>query len=552
MGATQSKTTQCVYKTPKGSLTGIEYWGRTNKPVCRRFTRIPYALPPTGDLRWRRPQPLEEDFSFNEPSGKPGNFTAFGPICPQLVYNSNAVVLENKTAAPEPNVVENEDCLYLNMWIPAGEPPQGGWPVQFYIHGGWLQVGNAMQANAYDPFDLMAATDTPRVIVTPTYRLNVFGFLASPATAELGEDPAPGNYGFWDQRAALEWTAANISHFGGNPDNITVGGLSAGAYSTHFQLYYDTYLPASKRLIKRVFFHSNAVGVQPNSFSSSTNTAQFDELCSAFSISTTLSPAEKMTRLRAIHSTDLITALSKLKLHTFRACTDSAFVPFTFLQSIHDGSFTTLLAEHNIQILLGDLSDEWKLYRLVNPPFDFSTLKIQLQNYYPLPVVEALVSHYPLPAEGSPAAEWADTYGQTCADGQAHATVRGFTHTLLYPPSGSTPLLLANLHRYRIRWRAPALDMWLDPAAGVCHGADQNMWFCSHYRAGITDEDKAKTQKWLGPFNDFLAGRKVEWGTREEDEIRVLSEEGEVLVEKDGDWDVKMGVWEVMQRAQSE
>ena len=550
MGATQSKTTQCVHKTPIGSLTGIEYWGRTNKPVCRRFTRIPYALPPTGELRWRRPQPLDADFSFNEPSGKPGNYTTFGPICPQPVYNSNAVILENKDAAPEPNVIEKEDCLYLNMWVPAGEPPKGGWPVQFYIHGGWLQVGNAMQANGYDPFDLMAVTDTPRIIVTPTYRLNLFGFLASPAVVELGEDPAPGNYGFWDQRAALEWTAANIGNFGGNPDNITVGGLSAGAYSAYFQLYYDTSIPPSQRLIKRVFLHSNSVGVQPNPFESSTSVAQFDELCSVCSIPTTLSAAKKMSLLRAIHSTDLVTALTKLKLHTFRACTDNSFIPPNFLTSIHDGSFTTRLAQNNIQIMLGDLSHEWKLYRLVNPPSDFASLKSQLQNYYPLPVVEALVKHYPLPAESASPSEWADVYGKICADGQAHATVRGNAHTLLNPPPGSTALPISSVHRYHIRWRAAALDAWLDPEAGVCHGADQNMWFCSHYRTGITEEDKQITQAWLKPFNDFLAGRKVEWGTTGEDDIRVLSEKGEILVEKDKHWEEKMTIWDAMTAAQ--
>ena len=550
MGATQSKTTQCVHETPRGSLTGIEYWSHVNKPVCRRFTRVPYALPPTGQLRWRRPQPLPESFSFSEPSGKPGNYTAFGPVCPQPVYAYSDVLLENKDAAPEPELIEKEDCLYLNIWAPAGTPPETGWPVVFYIHGGWLQIGNAMQSNAFDPFDLLASTSTPRIIVAPTYRINLFGFLASSVLAELAEDPAPGNYGFWDQRAALEWTAANIGHFGGDPANITVGGHSAGAYSAFFQLYHDTYLPAEERLIKRIFLYSNAVGVQPNTYSSDFNTTQFDELCSVLSVPATLSPTEKISHLRTLHSTDLVAAISKLTFHTFRACTEESFVPSHFLESIHDGSFTAHLANNGVQVMLGDVRDERLMYRLVNPPSDYATLKRQLQNYYPGPVVQALLMHYDLPGEEAPAVEWQDIYGIITGDCQSHAMVRGFAHSLLHPPEGSKALPTTSVHRYRINWRAKSLDAWLDPKVGLCHGADMPIWWCSGFRAGFTDEDKKVTQEWLEPFADFIVGREAKWGTKNEDEVRRLDESGEIIVVKDEDWKKGLRVWDLMHQAQ--
>jgi carboxylesterase type B len=549
MGATQSKTTQCVHETPRGSLTGIEYWSHLNKPVCRRFTRVPYALPPTGQLRWRRPQPLPESFSFSEPSGKPGNYTAFGPVCPQPVYAYSDVLLENKDAAPEPELIEKEDCLYLNIWAPAGTPPETGWPVVFYIHGGWLQIGNAMQSNAFDPFDLLASTSTPRIIVAPTYRINLFGFLASSVLAELAEDPAPGNYGFWDQRAALEWTAANVGHFGGDPANITVGGHSAGAYSAFFQLYHDTYLP-EERLIKRIFLYSNAVGVQPNTYSSDFNTTQFDELCSVLSVPATLSPTEKISHLRTLHSTDLVAAISKLTFHTFRACTEESFVPSHFLESIHDGSFTTHLANNGVQVMLGDVRDERLMYRLVNPPSDYATLKRQLQNYYPGPVVQALLMHYDLPGEEAPAVEWQDIYGIITGDCQSHAMVRGFAHSLLHPPEGSKALPTTSVHRYRINWRAKSLDAWLDPKVGLCHGVDMPIWWCSGFRAGFTDEDKKVTQEWLEPFADFVVGREAKWGTKNEDEVRRLDESGEIIVVKDEDWKKGLRVWDLMHQAQ--
>jgi carboxylesterase type B len=550
MGATQSKTRQCVHETPRGSLTGIEYWSHVNKPVCRRFTRVPYALPPIGQLRWRRPQSLPKSFSFSEPSGKPGNYTAFGPICPQPVYAYSNVLLDNKDAAPEPDLIEKEDCLYLNIWVPAGTPPETGWPVVFFIHGGWLQIGNAMQSNAFDPFDLLASTSTPRIIVAPTYRINLFGFLASSVLAELAEDPAPGNYGFWDQRAALEWTAVNIGHFGGDSANITVGGHSAGAYSTLFQLYHDTYLPAEERLIKRVFMYSNAVGVQPNAYSSDFNTTQFDELCSVLAVPATLSPAEKISHLRTFHSTDLVAAISKLTFHTFRACTEESFVSSHFLESVHDGSFTTHLANNGVQIMLGDVRDEELLYRLVNPPSDYATLKRQLQNYYPGPVVQALLMHYDLPGEEAPAVEWQDIYGIITSDCQSHAMVRGFAHSLLHPPEGSKALPTTSVHRYRINWRAKSLDLWLDPKVGVCHGADMPIWWCSGFRTGFTDEDKKVTQEWLEPFAHFIARRETKWGAKDEDEFRRLDESGEIMVVKDEDWEKGLRVWDLMHQAQ--
>lgn len=146
MGATQSKTTQCVYETPRGSLTGIEYWSHVNKPVCRRFTRVPYALPPIGQLRWRRPQPLPESFSFSEPSGKPGNYTSFGPVCPQPVYAYSDVLLENKDAAPEPELIEKRIAsISISGLLLAPHPKLAGQLSSIYMVAGYRL---AMQCKA--------------------------------------------------------------------------------------------------------------------------------------------------------------------------------------------------------------------------------------------------------------------------------------------------------------------------------------------------------------------------------------------------------------------
>jgi carboxylesterase type B len=549
MGATQSLVKPYVLQTDKGRLQGLEYTStKSGKRVCYRYCKIPYAQPPLGDLRWCRPQPLPANQSFDDAaSGNPGDYTHFGPICPQPIYGHVAAALANPSAAPPIVNVEDEDCLYLNIWVPAGEAPKGGWPVQFQIHGGWLQVGNSSQSNDHDPFDLLLHS-RPRIIVAPTYRLNVLGFLA-------GADIATGNFGLWDQRAALEWTHTNISLFSGNPNNITVGGLSAGSYSAFLQLYYDTYLPDSQRIIKRAYLWSNAIAIQPNSATSPFVTEQFNSLCSVNGISTSLPASEKLSLLRQIPASSLISSLSKLKYHTFRAVTDRSFIPTTFLSSIHDGSFTTLLAEHNVSIILGEVSNEANLYALVNPPTDYSDLLVQLQNYYPDSVVKAILKTHPIPEKScTDSKAWIDVFSQMVADGQVHASVRGLTHQLLHPPKGPgiKPLPVSSVHRYRIEWRAKSLDEWIQPTLGVCHAADIPIWWVSGFRAGYTPEDEEAALKFIEPFGDFLYGETVNWGgTGRADEVRLLTKEGSVVKGwRDPDWERGLEVWNVLWEAQ--
>jgi Carboxylesterase family len=137
MGATNSTQSEVILKTSKGSLRGLQLSdAQTGEPAYRRYTRIPYALPPLGPLRWQKPQALPEDFSFNVEHDEPGDYTSFGPICPQPVYDLVSGRIKNPDAGPEQENVQSEDCLYLNIWVPAGrdgERPEGGWPVQFFI-----------------------------------------------------------------------------------------------------------------------------------------------------------------------------------------------------------------------------------------------------------------------------------------------------------------------------------------------------------------------------------------------------------------------------------
>ncbi|HSR86655.1 MAG TPA: carboxylesterase family protein [Streptosporangiaceae bacterium] len=180
------------------------------------FLGIPYAAPPTGNLRWRPPQPRPEWEGVRDA-------TQFAPSCPQPAGPS---------LPPGPF---SEDCLYLNVYTPAmpsgdmRSGDEGGRPVLVWIHGGALTQDAGRN---YDPAKLAA---DGIVVVTINYRLGALGFLAHPALASRPGGPA-GNYGWMDQQAALRWVQRNITAFGGNRANVTIAGESAGGLSVHAQM----------------------------------------------------------------------------------------------------------------------------------------------------------------------------------------------------------------------------------------------------------------------------------------------------------------------------
>jgi para-nitrobenzyl esterase len=212
-----------VISTADGAVRG------TTAGTVQEFLGIPYAAPPVGPLRWRPPQAAA-------PWSGVRDATTFGPNCAQ------------PGGLPFGIASSSENCLYLNVYAPAGAQHRTGTrPVLVWIHGGGLWLGEGQD---YDPAQLVAAGT---VVVTINYRLGALGFLAHPALADRPGGSA-GNYGLMDQQAALRWVQRNIGQFGGNPRNVTIAGESAGGLSVLAQLA----SPGARGLFDRAIVESGA------------------------------------------------------------------------------------------------------------------------------------------------------------------------------------------------------------------------------------------------------------------------------------------------------
>ncbi len=191
-------------ETGSGPVEGFEAEGVFS------YRGIPYAAPPVGDLRWKPPTGpaawTDTLVTTERPNG-----------CSQEAF----------AGLPIPGFVASEDCLYLNVDTPAEGT---GLPVMVWIHGGGFTLGEGVQADGGTAGDVIAR-QTGTVVVSMNYRLGQLGFLAHSELTAESPDNASGNYGLMDQTAALNWVRDNIIAFGGDPDNVTIFGESAGAFS---------------------------------------------------------------------------------------------------------------------------------------------------------------------------------------------------------------------------------------------------------------------------------------------------------------------------------
>jgi para-nitrobenzyl esterase len=224
-----------VIKTDAGLISGI----KNESGDVIAYKGIPYAAAPTGNLRWKAPQPALKWDGIKQCTAFAASAMQAKPV-PFMVYT------EEFLAPPEPL---SEDCLYLNVWTGA-KPSKEKKPVIVWIHGGAF-TGGSGSVPIYDG-EAMARKGV--VFVTINYRLGVFGFFAHPELTKESGYNSSGNYGLLDQIAALKWVQKNIAAFGGDPGRVTIAGQSAGSMSVNCLVA----SPLAKGLFHRAIAESGA------------------------------------------------------------------------------------------------------------------------------------------------------------------------------------------------------------------------------------------------------------------------------------------------------
>lgn len=231
-----------VNENPVLTIEGGQVQGvLTDSTNVMVYKGIPYAAPPVGDLRWKRPQPVVawEGVKLCD---------TWGNASLQSDHNPGDFYTEEFYFGGDP--ARSEDCLYLNIWAPAQTvgKTEAKLPVAFWVHGGAYMGGWGHEIT----MDGDAWATRGVILVTINYRLGIMGFLSHPLLAKEDTDGVSGNYGTWDQVAALKWVHNNIAQFGGDPDNIMIFGQSAGAASIKNLVTSNE----SKKLVSRAIIQS--------------------------------------------------------------------------------------------------------------------------------------------------------------------------------------------------------------------------------------------------------------------------------------------------------
>ncbi|MFS0777802.1 carboxylesterase/lipase family protein [Neobacillus sp. 3P2-tot-E-2] len=290
---------------------------------------IQYAKPPVGPLRFRAPE-LPDSWEGIRDA------TSFGPVAPQ----SQRDIMEFFG-----NDISNmsEDCLYLNVWSPAADDKKR--PVMVWIHGGAFVSGSG-SSSWYDGASFAAQGDV--VVVTINYRLGIFGFLH---LGEIGgeEYATSGNCGIQDQVAALQWVQENIAAFGGDPNNVTIFGESAGAMSIGVLLGF----PSAQGLFHKAILQSGAAA---NVHSSERATKIAGQLLATLQVEpSNLSKLEELPVEQLIQASDLVPPMS------LGPVIDGISLPRQPEEAIEEGS------AKDVTLLIGTNKDEYNIFSVFDP-----------------------------------------------------------------------------------------------------------------------------------------------------------------------------------------
>lgn len=328
-----AEDTTAIVETTSGKIEGVFRKG------LYKFCGVPYAAPPVGEHRWlppRRP----------EPWGGVRPAKEFAPTAPQ------APMVEIQFLTPPEKQPESEDCLYLNIWTPGLDGAKR--PVMVWIHGGGF-TGGSGSGVIYNGRTLSTRGDV--VVVTINYRLGALGFLNLNEVTK-GIIPATGNEGLLDQAFALEWVRDNISRFGGNPDNVTIFGESAGAMSVGTLLA----MPGARGLFHRATLQSGAAHHVSSLERAGKVAAIFLDILD-------IKPTD-VNKLRSLTEQQILNAQVEIMARArdpksaigelpLRPVVDGNVIPELPIRAVAGGS------ADNVPVLIGTNLDEWKLFAIL-------------------------------------------------------------------------------------------------------------------------------------------------------------------------------------------
>jgi len=353
-----------VVQTTNGKVRGVSQTG------YNEWLGIPYAAAPTGQLRWSPPQPAPAWDGVRDASG-------FGDRCAQ-----------NTSWDPGyEQPVLTEDCLSLNVYVPAGA--RGNLPVLVWIYGGGWTGGSNQDVN---PRRFVQETNS--IVVTINYRVGALGFLNLPQLRQ--ENPnGPGNYGLLDQQAALRWVQANISRFGGNSHDVTIAGQSAGATSVYAQLA----SPTAKGLFSRAIIMSCSCRMD------SPQAAEQASLAFVKQVGCSTDP-DVLGCLRRKPTADILAAQQTAGL---RVSTGGASFPVDPLTAIRAGNF------NRVPVLIGQVVNErafatFRSYDMVGKPMTAAQYEGLVRSTFGANA-DKVLAEYPAASFASPGEAWTTVFG---------------------------------------------------------------------------------------------------------------------------------------------
>ncbi|MEJ3657999.1 carboxylesterase family protein [Actinomycetes bacterium KLBMP 9759] len=439
-----------VVATTAGPVRGVAAAG------LHTFQGIPFAAPPIGAARWRAPQPVP-------PWSEPRDATAPSPLCVQSPHDP----------IPGP---QSEDCLYLNVAAPAAAKPERPVPVVVWLYGGGFYQGNAAE---YHAGRLAGAGDV--VVVTPNYRLGLFGFLRLPGL------PDAGAFGLQDQQAALRWVRDNIRSFGGDPGNVTLAGESAGSMSTCAHLT----SPAAAGLFHKAVMQSGTCMVEwPPYPPKERGYTPYEppEAVEAASIETAAAlgcaaPSDVVACLREKPTAELAA-----RMHGFSPSYDSSVLPEHPAAALREGRF------HEVPVMVGNTRDEARssITGVVPSPLSPSDYRTLLAEEFG-PDAAAVAAEYP-PVDGD--------------NGLIYAQVHT-DRTWAYTTRQAFDAFSARVPTYAFEFAdraAPQYEGMVEKGFpfGAFHGSDVNYLFdIGGIEAGFTDEQRRLAADMIGYWARF-------------------------------------------------